>query len=953
MDAFALASTERPVDARFQQPPRSLAEPGALWLLEAGEADIFAAQGGLDDSVAPAGPYLFIGRIGAGTLVPGHGPDLECLVLRPAAGARLRRLTHLSGIGGAQAQVEAMQAWASALAGGLGARLWRPSNIDRVARPGVTQRLADRQSVTARGVPVWVEVPEGGAMLLGLEPVQGLLPLPPEAWLIAAADLELPVHAAPPAASLPEAMQGLSAFTDACVAMLAGLRSLSEIDESGRLEQRAQHDAEAAHRTAQLAADLLHAPPPKPSQAASDSGPAEPLFQTMVVVAKAAGIRPRIQRPTRLREQDIDTPPTMEEIARASGLRLRPVGLPAEWWKRDLGPLIGRDAKGEPLALLPRPGGYVAQPPDGPAQRLDEAAAEAISPRAWTMIEPLSDMALTPEQLARFVPPKKGDLWLAFGAALLAAFLGLGMPIAMSFATGSLIPGGNRIGLVELGIALACVGAANFVVQMAGDIAKHRLQAMAEAPLHAGLWDRLLRLPMPVLRRFNPSELSSRLGVAMAVPLGQRNFRLAALGYGTALAASLLMLVLYHPLGALVALGILLVQIGMAVAAGILKSKVHETGQALSGQADSLAIEAVGGIVKLRLSGVEHRFLAAWSERFVAMRRTKLTEEHIDTWQASAASFMSFLGVGLLFLMFMAGGSADNAAVAGFLMAFMIANGAANGLGQAFAAYYPLHAMRGYGAPLLQAQPEPTAGRIDPGKLSGHISMSNVAFGYEGSEGPLFSGLNLQIEPGEFVAIVGRSGCGKSTLVRLLLGLERPVYGSVAFDRQDLVSLDLGLLRRRVGTVMQGAQLPPGALIDVLRGFSEASEAAIWKALEQAAIAQDVRAMPLGIRTPIADAAHVLSGGQVQRLLLARALVNRPDVLILDEATSALDPATQAITTRTLAALTCTRIVIAHRLETIRGADRILVIEGGKVAHQGSFAELSKRGIIGHAGEVA
>ena len=237
-------------------------------------------------------------------------------------------------------------------------------------------------------------------------------------------------------------------------------------------------------------------------------------------------------------------------------------------------------------------------------------------------------------------------------------------------------------------------------------------------------------------------------------------------------------------------------------------------------------------------------------------------------------------------------------------------------------------------------------GRIDPGRLSGKIELSNVAFFYEGADQPVFSGLNIEVEAGEFIAIVGRSGCGKSTLVRLLLGMERPAFGSISYDGQDLASLDLGLLRRRIATVLQGAQLPPGALIDTLRGFSGAKEPEIWKALEAAAISSDVRAMPLGLRTPIADAQQVLSGGQVQRLLFARALLNRPDILILDEATSALDPATQAVTTRTLNALTCTRIVIAHRLETIRGADRILVIEAGRVAHAGTHAELVAAGVL-------
>jgi ABC-type bacteriocin/lantibiotic exporter with double-glycine peptidase domain len=944
MDTLTHALAAGPLDDRFRQASRSLAEPGAFWVLDAGEADIFAAQAGLDEGGVPPGPYLFVGRIGPGSLVVGHGPDLECLVIRPASGARLRRLPHLGALGGAEAVLEAMQGWAGMLAQGLGARLWRPSNIDQIARPGRLLRLAARQSAGARGAGAWLRLPEQGAMLLGLERVSGLMPLPPQAWLVASGALEAPVLPAVPAEALEEAAAGIAAYTEACVAMLPGLRSLAEIDEGGRLEQRARQDREATQRMVGSAAALLHAPPPpdaEPTEAA-----AEPLFLAMVAVAKAAGLRARITRPTRLREQDIDTPPTMEEIARASGLRLREVALPAEWWRRDLGPLISHEAGGGPAALLPRGGFYVLESPGEAPRRVTAELAGTLAARAWTLIEPLPDQPLGWALLQHFVVPRGADKALALGAAVIGALLGLGMPVAMSFATGSLIPGGNRFGLVELGIALACVGLANFVVQMAGDIAKHRMAATMEAPLHAALWDRLLRLPIPVLRRHNPSELAARLGIALAVPLGRKDFRLAVIGGGATLAAAMLALFAYHPAAALVALVVILLQIGIAVGAGILKTRAHAAAGSQAGAADALAIEAVSGITKLRLAGVEQRLLASWAERFMALRRSRLAEEHIDTWQAAASAGLTFLALGLLFLVFAAGDAGTKPAVVGFLMAFMIANGAAAACGAAFMAFHPMHAMRDYAAPLMQSLPEATAGRIDPGRLAGRITLSNVAFAYEGAEQPVFAGLHLEVEPGEFVAIVGRSGCGKSTLVRLLLGLERAHFGSVAYDGQDLASLDLGLLRRRIGTVLQGAQLPPGALIDTLRGFSDAGEDAIWHALEGAAVAEEVRAMPLGLRTPIADASQVLSGGQVQRLLLARALVNRPDVLILDEATSALDPATQAVTTRTLGALTCTRIVIAHRLETIRGADRIVVIENGGVAESGTFEDLAGRGVL-------
>lgn len=946
MDVPASRASGSPLVPHSHLGALSLAQPGALWLLEGGEADIFAASAGDDSDVVPPGPYLFIGRIGPGSLVVGHAPDLECLVIRPAAGAQLHRLSQLADLGDPQIQMDAMQSWASMLAHGLGVRLWRPSNIDRIARPGQALRLAERQSATSRGAGVWLRLPQQGAMLLGLESVSGLVPLPPQAWIVAATVLEASVLPALAAEEIPEAMAGLCGFTDACVAMLPGLRGLAEIDESGRLEQRSRQDHEAVQRVATLAAGLLHAPPPA-GAAADSAGPAEPLFLAMVAVARASGLRARITRPIRLREQDIETPPTMEEIARASGIRLRQVSLPPEWWRRGLGPLLGEEvASGTSVALVPDGRGYVVEKPGTAPRRLTAALAEGIAHRAWTMVEPLPDQPLAWHQLFHFVTPDRTDRVLALAAAVIGAFLGLGMPVAMSFATGSLIPGANRVGLFELGIALACVGLANFLVQMAGDIAKHRMTAKLEAPLHAALWDRLLRLPISILRRHTPSELASRLGVALAVPLGKKNFRTTAMATVTTFAAALVALFLYHPLAAAVVIPLLALQVGVAMGAGILKSRAHATGRIQSGAADSLAIEAVNGVTKLRLSGAELRLFATWSERFLAMRQSKLAEEQIETWQSAISAALTFFALGLLFLVFAAGDPGTKPAVVGFLMAFMIANGAAGGFGAAFAAFYPLNAMRDYAAPILQTLPEATAGRIDPGRLSGRITVSNVAFLYEGAEQPVFSGLNIEVEPGEYVAIVGRSGCGKSTLVRLLLGMERPAFGGVSYDGQDIASLDLGLLRRRIGTVLQGAQLPPGALIDTLRGFSDAKEPAIWKALEAAAIAAEVRAMPLGLRTPIADAQQVLSGGQVQRLLLARALLNRPDILILDEATSALDPATQAVTTRTLNALTCTRIVIAHRLETIRGADRILVLEAGRVAHSGTHDELVAAGVL-------
>ena len=230
--------------------------------------------------------------------------------------------------------------------------------------------------------------------------------------------------------------------------------------------------------------------------------------------------------------------------------------------------------------------------------------------------------------------------------------------------------------------------------------------------------------------------------------------------------------------------------------------------------------------------------------------------------------------------------------------------------------------------PLLEAQPESAEAGLDPGPLRGALALDGVSFRY-GESGPwLLDDLTLAIRPGEFVAVVGPTGSGKSTLVRLLLGLERPVAGRVLVDGRPLERLRIDLVRCQIGVVPQNTVLLAGSLEEA------------WSAAEQAAVAEDIRALPMGMHTLLPEGGGSLSGGQRQRLAIARALARRPRALIFDEATSALDNRSQARVSRSLHALGLTRLVIAHRLSTVRHADRIVVLEAGRIVQEGRFAEL-------------
>jgi ATP-binding cassette subfamily C protein len=244
--------------------------------------------------------------------------------------------------------------------------------------------------------------------------------------------------------------------------------------------------------------------------------------------------------------------------------------------------------------------------------------------------------------------------------------------------------------------------------------------------------------------------------------------------------------------------------------------------------------------------------------------------------------------------------------------------------------------------PILHAMPESVSAVVETPELLGGIELARVSFKYT-PDGPLvLQELDVQISPGEFVAFVGPSGSGKSTVFRLLLGFDSPSSGAVFFDGQDLCGLDARSVRQQIGVVLQQGTLLPGDIFTNIVGSSSLTLDDAWAAARQAGLEEDIEALPMGMHTFIAEGGGNLSGGQLQRLLIARALAGKPRILLFDEATSALDNVTQEAVARNLERINATRVVIAHRLSTVRKADRIFVLEGGRVVESGNFDKLMK-----------
>jgi ABC-type bacteriocin/lantibiotic exporter with double-glycine peptidase domain len=243
--------------------------------------------------------------------------------------------------------------------------------------------------------------------------------------------------------------------------------------------------------------------------------------------------------------------------------------------------------------------------------------------------------------------------------------------------------------------------------------------------------------------------------------------------------------------------------------------------------------------------------------------------------------------------------------------------------------------------PLIASAVEISEDRKPPGELSGSVELSRVTFRYVSGGPPILDNVTLRMAPGEYVALVGPSGSGKSTIFRLLLGFEKPEQGAVFFDGKAIETLDISGVRRQMGVVLQNGQLASGSIYDNICGGVQLPLSQAWDAARLAGLEADIKAMPMGMHTVIAEGVSTISGGQRQRLMIARAIVRRPRILLFDEATSSLDNQAQAIVSESLARLNVTRIVIAHRLSTVRQADRIVVLVDGKIVQAGSFAELS------------
>ena len=644
----------------------------------------------------------------------------------------------------------------------------------------------------------------------------------------------------------------------------------------------------------------------------------------------------------------LDNESYAEDLLRKNGIMSRVCLLSPGWEQNAFGPYLCRLTSGVTTALLPGSYGRYACVDRSSGERIviDRKNSALVEREAVLYYRSTPQNRLSLRDLLSFMMGcvARGERFLILLCAAAVTLLGIYFPIACKWMMTLVIPSGNTELVFSLMVFLLGSAIAKYLFSIVQARAVARVSQKMTLFLQSSLFARVLDLPVAFFRENKTADIYGSLN--LVEPLCGV---LCSLVFSTGLSA-LLSLVYVLELQtaapemigpALLVLGIQLVLQVFAVLGQARNAMDRLTGQM---ETNDRALDTLWGIGEVKSAGAESRALARFMEAYHRQADAEFRPPLFVKLQSALGPAASIFGMALLFWMAVRVGLSDDLFIY-FFAAYSMSSTAIqqlSGLGSQIAAIRPILLLM---RPILEEVPEILSAGRDPGKLSGAIALKEVSFRYGESAPLVLDHLSLQIKPGEYLAIVGGSGSGKSTLVRLLLGFEQPQIGAVYFDGENLLHLDNTAVRRQIGAVLQQGRIFSGNVFtNIAISRPDLTEEEAWAAAEAAGLADDIRAMPLGMQTILSDDAVAISGGQKQRLLIARVIAQKPSILILDEATSALDNVTQKKVTDALDNLHCTRIVIAHRLSTIRDCDRILVLSKGKITEEGTYDELLAKG---------
>ena len=635
----------------------------------------------------------------------------------------------------------------------------------------------------------------------------------------------------------------------------------------------------------------------------------------------------------------------LDYLLSASGIMYRQVILEDDWHKDAMGAMITRlEEDGSVITILPGTlGGYeYTDPRTGKKVRITGKEEKKIGKEAFCFYRPLPQRQLTLKDLFRYMAGVlNGWDYVSFAlAALMITLVGMLMPKLNHILMDQVVSSGSERLLAAVMSFMLFATAGSIVMSIVRQLLLSRINIKLNLNVQAAVMMRVLSLPASFFKQYSSGELNQYLNYmnSLCNQLVETVFSTGITGV-----FSLVYLTQIFAYAKSLVLPSLLITIStliISMAASVMQVSINKESMRLNAKEKGMTYALINGVEKIRLSGAENRAFVRWSNLYA--QEADLTYNLPAFIKLNKVITTAISLVGTIVMYYIAVRSAVTVAdYYAFNAAYAYISSAFSSIASVALTAASIKPSLDSIRPLLEAEPELQENRETVTNITGQIELSHVTFRYTEDGPAILDNLDLNIKARQYVAICGRTGCGKSTLVRLLLGFEKPQKGSIFYDRKDISRLDLHSLRKLIGTVMQDSYLFSGSIfenISISAPTMTIEEA--WEVAEISGLADDIRAMPMGMHTVLQEGKGGISGGQRQRLMIARALAQKPKVLIFDEATSALDNITQKQVSDALDKMRCTRIVIAHRLSTIRHCDRILVLDKGKIVEDGTYEEL-------------
>ena len=639
----------------------------------------------------------------------------------------------------------------------------------------------------------------------------------------------------------------------------------------------------------------------------------------------------------------------LDYLLTASDIMFRKVTLEPGWSRDAMGVMVTslKDSGAVITVVRNGAGVYVYKDPKtGKNVTVHKAEEQKIGNEAYCFYRPLPLRSLTLKDLIRYMTDSV-DTWDIASfiiASLMVTLVGMILPKLNHILMGEVVTYGSMqlLGAVMSFMLFAMIS--SFMLSIIKQFVQSRIRTKLSVNVQAAAMMRVLSLPAAFFKSYSSGELSQYLAYvnSLCTTLVDSIFSTAITGIFSLV--YLTQIFSYAKSLVIPSLVVSVLTLGLSIAGNMAQSQINKELMELSAQERGLTYALMGGVEKIRLSGAENRVFTKWLDLYTRGADLKFNPPVIVKFQKVFNAAITLTGTIVMYFIAVK----TRVSVAdyyAFNTAYAYVSGALNAITSVAIAAATVKPSLELIRPLMEAVPEKHVGRESVATITGNIELSHVTFRYEKEGRKIIDDLSLKIPARQYVAIVGKTGCGKSTLLRLLLGFEKPESGAIFYDRKDIQTLDLGSLRKLIGTVLQEGELFSGSIFEnITISAPNLTLQEAWDAAEIAGIADDIRAMPMGMSTVLQEGGGGISGGQKQRIMIARAVAPKPKLLLLDEATSALDNITQKQVSDALDRMRCTRIVIAHRLSTIRHCDRILVMDGGKIVEDGKYEQLIEKG---------